>query len=147
MPTVEPLLLDTHVWIWVAENVTAKLSASCAESIGLASRQRRLLVSAISVWEVAILDVKKRISLYTNCLDWVYLGLKGQNIELVDLSPEIAIDSTRLPEGFHADPADRILIATARNRNAILVTADRAILEYSRSKHVRVLDARARSDG
>jgi PIN domain nuclease of toxin-antitoxin system len=144
MLTNEPLLLDTHVWIWVAENVTAKLSISCAESIRLASRQRRLLVSAISVWEVAILDAKKRISLYTNCLDWVYLGLKGQNIELVDLSPEIAIDSTRLPEGFHADPADRILIATARNRNAILVTADRAILEYSRSKHVRVLDARAR---
>jgi len=143
MLTNEPLLLDTHVWIWVAENVTAKLSASCAETIRLASRQRRLLVSAISVWEVAILDAKKRISLYTNCLDWVYLGLKGQNIELVDLSPEIAIDSTRLPEGFHADPADRILIATARNRNAILVTADRAILEYSRSKHVRVLDARA----
>jgi PIN domain nuclease of toxin-antitoxin system len=144
MLTNEPLLLDTHVWIWVAENVTAKLSTSCAESIRLASRQRRLLVSAISVWEVANLDVKKRISLYTNCLDWVYLGLKGQNIELVDLSPEIAIDSTRLPEGFHADPADRILIATARNRNAILVTADRAILEYSRAKHVRVLDARAR---
>ena len=88
MLTDEPLLLDTHVWIWVAENVTAKLSTSCAESIRLASRQRRLLVSAISVWEVANLDVKKRISLYTNCLDWVYLGLKGQNIELVELLPE-----------------------------------------------------------
>ena len=147
MLTDEPLLLDTHVWIWVAENVTAKLSTSCIENIRLASRQRRLLVSAISVWEVANLDAKKRISLYTNCLDWVYLGLRGQNIELVELSPEIAIDSTRLPEGFHADPADRILIATARNRNAILVTADRAILEYSRAKHVRAFDARVRSDG
>jgi PIN domain nuclease of toxin-antitoxin system len=143
MLTVEPLLLDTHVWIWVAENITAKLSASCIERIRLAGLEEKLLVSAISVWEVANLDAKKRISLYTNCRDWVNLGLQGQNIELVDLSPEIAIESTRLPEGFHADPADRILIATARNRNATLVTADRAILEYSRSKHVRVLDARA----
>lgn len=141
MLTSEPLLLDTHVWIWVAENLTANLSVSCQESIRLARQEGRLLVSVISVWEVANLDAKKRIALFTNCRDWVDLGLR-QNIELVDLSPEIAIDSTRLPDGFHADPADRILVATARNRNAILITADRAILEYSRSKHVRALKAR-----
>ncbi len=143
MQTVEPLLLDTHIWIWVAENLTARLSTSCIDAIRLARREERLLVSAISVWEVAILDAKGRITLSANCHEWVNLGIKGQNIELVDLSPEIAIDSTRLPEGFHADPADQIIVATARNRNAVLVTADRAILKYSRTKHVRVLDARA----
>jgi PIN domain nuclease of toxin-antitoxin system len=141
MLTGEPLLLDTHVWIWVAENLSANLSASCQESIRLARQEERLLVSVISVWEVANLDAKKRIALFTNCRDWVDLGLR-QNIELVDLSAEIAIDSTRLPDAFHADAADRILVATARNRNAVLVTADHAILEYSRSKHVRALKAR-----
>jgi PIN domain nuclease of toxin-antitoxin system len=144
MLTGEPLLLDTHVWIWVAESLTANLSAFCVDSIRLARQEERLLVSVFSVWEVANLEAKGRISLFTNCRDWVDLGLR-QNIELADLSPEIAIDSTRLPGIFHADPADRILVATARNRNAVLVTADRAILEYSRAKHVRVLDARPRA--
>jgi PIN domain nuclease of toxin-antitoxin system len=143
MLTGEPLLLDTHVWIWVAESLTANLSAFCVDSIRLARQEERLLVSVFSVWEVANLEAKGRISLFTNCRDWVDLGLR-QNIELADLSPEIAIDSTRLPGNFHADPADRILVATARNRNATLVTADREILDYSRSKHVRVLDARHR---
>src|SRR5579859_1109542 len=142
MRIVEQLLLDTHVWIWISENLTARLSISCIEAIRLARREERLLVSAISVWEVANLDAKRRITLSTNFRDWVNLG-RGQNIEFVDLTPEIAIDSTQLRDGFHADPADRILIATARNRNAILVTADRAIIEYSSRKHVRVLDARA----
>jgi len=143
MQTVEPLLLDTHVWIWVAEPIPGKLSPACVEKIRVAGLAGRLLISAISVWEVASLDAKKRVLLSTGCYEWVREALRGPGIELVDLTPEIAIDSTRLPEGFHADPADRILIATARNRNATLVTADRAILKYSRSKHVRVLDARA----
>ena|SRR6266853_1272386 len=143
MLTVEPLLLDTHVWFWLAEATSGKLSPTCLHRIRSASGAGGILISAISVWEVANLDAKKRVALSIGCHEWVREALRGPGIELVDLSPEIAIESTRLPEGFHADPADRILIATARNRNAILVTADRAILEYSRSKHVRVLDARA----
>src|SRR5947209_2491953 len=143
MQTVEPLLLDTHVWIWVAELVPGKLSPACVQKIRAAGLAGQLLISAISVWEVASLDAKKRVLLSEGCHEWVREALRGRGIELVHLTPEIAIDSTRIPEGFHADPADRILIATARNRNAVLVTADRAILKYSRTKHVRVLDARA----
>jgi len=75
---LRPLLLDTHIWIWVAENLTAKLSTSCIDGIRLARRQERLLVSAISVWEVAILDAKGRITLSANCHEWVNLGIKGQ---------------------------------------------------------------------
>jgi Uncharacterized protein conserved in bacteria len=143
MQTVEPLLLDTHVWIWTAEPIPGKLSPACIEKIRAAGLAGQLLISAISVWEVAILDAKQRVLLSTGCHEWVREALRGPGIEFVDLTPEIAIDSTRLPDGFHADPADRILIATARNRNAILVTADRAMIEYSHRKHVRVLDARA----
>ncbi len=138
------LLLDTHVWFWLAEATPGKLSPSCLEKIRAASLTSDLLISAISVWEVANLDAKKRVLLSLACHDWVREALRGPGIELADLSPEIAIDSTRLPGVFHADPADRILVATARNRNAVLVTADRAIIEYSRARQVRVLDARAR---
>jgi PIN domain nuclease of toxin-antitoxin system len=143
MLTVEPLLLDTHVWFWLAQATSGKLSQTCLQKIRAASVDGGILISAISVWEVANLDAKKRVALSIGCHDWVREALRGPGIELAELSPEIAIESTRLPEGFHADPADRILIATARNHNATLVTADRAILEYARSKHVRVLDARA----
>lgn len=135
------LLLDTHVWIWIAEGIPGKVSRSCLDQIRIASREQRLLVSAISVWEVANLDVKRRISLSENCIAWVYRGLRDYGIELAELSPEIAIDSTRLPNYLHGDPADRILVATARHRNATLVTGDRRILEYARSRHVRAVDA------
>ena len=89
-----------------------------------------------------MLEVKGKISLCMDCRQWVHSGLNDYGVELAELSPEIAIDSTRLPDDLHSDPADRIIVATARNRNATLVTADRAILEYSRAKHVRVVDLR-----
>ena len=136
------LLLDTHVWIWIVEGMHEKLSRFWVEEIRAANQKARLLLSVISVWEVAMLEAKGKISLCMNCRQWVHSGLNDYGVELTELSPEIAIDSTRLPCGLHSDPADRIIVATARNRNATLVTADRAILEYSRAKHVRVVDAR-----
>jgi PIN domain nuclease of toxin-antitoxin system len=140
----EPLLLlDTHVWIWTVEGAHEKLSRFWVEEIRAANQQERLLLSVISIWEVANLEAKNRISLSMSCPEWVRRGLDDYGVELAPLSLEIAIESTRLPDGIHSDPADRIIIATARNRNATLVTADRAILEYSRSKHVRALDAHA----
>src|SRR5438046_2426985 len=135
------LLLDTHVWIWIAEGLPGKLSRSCLESIRVASGEARLLVSVISIWEVANLDVKGRITLSESCLKWAYRGLHDYGIQLAEFVPEIAVDSTRLPDFQHGDPADRILVATARYRNATLVTGDRRILEYSRSLHVRAADA------
>src|SRR6266581_3993411 len=135
------LLLDTHVWIWIVDGIRGKLSLSCIDSVRGATRENRLLVSVISVWEVAILEAKRRISLSMSCREWVHRVLTQYGVELAELAPEIAIDSTRLPDNFHADPADRILVATARHRNATLVTADRSILKYSRSGHVRAIDA------
>jgi PIN domain nuclease of toxin-antitoxin system len=137
----EALLLDTHVWFWLAEAIPGKLSPTCLARIRAASQDGEILISAISVWEVAILEAKARVLLSTGCHEWVRAALRGPGIELVELSPEIAIDSTRLPGGIHGDPADRILVATARQRNATLVTADRAILKYARSGHVRAADS------
>jgi PIN domain nuclease of toxin-antitoxin system len=90
--------------------------------------------------ESATLEAKERVLLSTGLYEWVRAALGGPGIELVELSPEIAINSTRLPKGMHGDPADRILVATARHRSATLVTADKAILKYSRSGHVRAVD-------
>jgi PIN domain nuclease of toxin-antitoxin system len=74
--------------------------------------------------------------------DWVEAGLKAPGVHFVPMSPHIAIGSTRLPDEPHGDPADRILMATARAVGARLVTCDRSILDYAARGHLAVLDAR-----
>lgn len=141
-PSVDgPVLLDTHVWIWLMEGVTAELSSSAIAKLRAASRNGGIKVSAISVWEVAMLDVKRRITLSMDCSTWVERALAAPGVELVALSPTIAIESTRLPGNLSGDPADRILVATARGMGARLVTRDRKLVDYAASGHLAILDA------
>jgi PIN domain nuclease of toxin-antitoxin system len=136
-----PLLLDTHVWIWLMEGVTTELSAAAITKLRAGSRAGRLMVSAISVWEVAMLDAKRRITLSMDCSTWVERALAAPGIELVALSPAIAIQSTRLPGNLSGDPADGMLVATARANGARLVTRDRTLIDYAAGGHLAVLDA------
>jgi PIN domain nuclease of toxin-antitoxin system len=139
----EALLLDTHVWLWVLEGTQGKLSRRCLRSIDAAARAGRVWVSAISVWEVAMLDSMGRIALSMDCPAWVDAALRKPGINLIDLLPTIAVASTRLPGAVHGDPADRILISSARHLAAAIVSVDREIIRYGKSGHVNVLDARA----
>lgn len=144
MPTAENdprLLLDTHVWIWLLEGVQGTLSARGLELLNRSSAHGRLLVSVISVWEVAILVAKGRISLAQPLDLWVSAGLSAPGVRLAPLTPEIAIESTRLPGVLHGDPADRIIIATARAMAASLMTCDHEILGYANAGHLQVFDA------
>ncbi len=135
------LLLDTHVWIWMAENVPGRIVAPVVDEMERAAGSGGLLVSAISVWEVAMLQTKGRISLSLSLDDWVRKGLAAPGVRLAELTPEILVESTRLPGTLHGDPADRMLIATARRLGAALVTRDAAILDYARGGYLSVLDA------
>ena len=137
-----PLLLDTHVWVWTMEGDRTALSAPAAEEIEAAGRAGRLLISAISVWEVSMLEAKGRISLSIPLDAWVQAALRAPGSRLLDLSPRIAIESARLPADPPGDSADRILMAGARVESARLVTCDRDILEYAGEGHLAVLDAR-----
>ncbi len=139
------LVLDTHVWIWMVEGVPGKLSASAIRSIERASRVGAVFVSAISVWEVAMLWSKGRLALSQPLDEWVQAALTAPGVRVLPLAPEIAIDSARLPGGAHGDPADRILIASARHAAARLATCDAGIVGYAELGHVRVLDARLTS--
>jgi PIN domain nuclease of toxin-antitoxin system len=100
-----------------------------------------LLVSVISAWEVGLLESKGRIELSIDCVAWVELAVSSFGIRLAQLTPMIAVESTRLPDNFHGDPADRILVATARLEDARLLTKDRKLLEYGLKNHIRVLAA------
>lgn len=118
-----------------------KFSAAGKSAIEKATRDKNLFVSVISVWEVGLLDSKGRISLSMDCDIWIKAALATPGMELAPLTPSIAILSTRLPGEFHGDPADRILVATARIEGARLLTKDRQILDYGRKNYVSVLSA------
>lgn len=137
------ILLDTHVWIWTVSGETDRMAPAVVEQIRRAAARGRLLVSAISVWEVAMLQAKGRIGLAMELEEWVRRGLSAPGVRLAELSPEVLVESTRLPGEAHGDPADRMLIATARRLGASLATRDGAILSYARGGHLAVVDATA----
>lgn len=134
------LLLDTHVWLWFALGNGDRLSEAARQQIEDAAYGGRLAVSAITVWEIGMLDAKGRITLGGDCEKWITAALALPGLRLVGLEPEIAVASIRLPGEFHPDPADRILVATARAYDATLATADERIIRYSRAGYLRILD-------
>ncbi|MBT7700098.1 MAG: type II toxin-antitoxin system VapC family toxin [Verrucomicrobia bacterium] len=136
----ETLVLDTHIWVWLLEGAT-QLKPVVRRRIEAAARADNLLVSAISVLEVAMLEAKGRLIFEQDCNAWVKDALSAPGISLVPLAPEIAVSSTRLPGDFHGDPADRMIVATARAHGHTLVTADGGILAYATSGNLRVLAA------
>ena len=87
----------------------------------------------MSVWEVGMLESKRKIQLPYSPLEWVQKALQAPGFYIENLTPEIAIQSTRLPGPIHADPADQILLATAMALDAIFVTHDQKILHYLKS--------------
>lgn len=137
-----PLLLDTHVWLWAVEGDESRLSGEAIAAIEAASRSGGIIVSAISVWEVAMLVAKDRLSLARPLDDWVGAALTLPGAALLPLTPEIAVESTRLPGAPPADPADRMLVAGARMVGARLATCDRRLIRYGAGGHVEVLDGR-----
>jgi len=126
--------------VWSLEE-GPRLGASTKKELNEAARQNRIAISAITPWEIALLVSKDRLQLGVDVMVWVRDALAIPGVRLVPLDPEIAVASTRLPFEMHADPADRILVATARHIGATLVTADRALLELSLLGNLRVLDA------
>lgn len=138
-----PLLLDTHVFVWYVENDAKRFSRRIEPLIERAVQRGDVVVSAISVWEIAQLDALRRLHLSLDVHSWVARALAFPGVRLKTLSPSIAIESTRLPGTFHKDPAARVLVATARQLGAALVTCDEGILSYAADGgHVRVVDAR-----
>ncbi|MEO0557604.1 MAG: type II toxin-antitoxin system VapC family toxin [Bacteroidota bacterium] len=126
------IVLDTHIWIWWV-NGSNQLTADQEREL---NAEERIGVSTISCWEVAKLVEKGRLELDRPVLEWLTRALRYPGVELVALSPEIAADSAALPGEFHRDPADQILVATARVLGCRLVTSDRKILDY---EHVQTL--------
>jgi PIN domain nuclease of toxin-antitoxin system len=137
MPSADPLLLDTHAWVWLNLGEAGVFSRARLSAIERAAAEGRLRIAVISVWEVGMLAAKGRVHFGIPVADWVRGALAHPGIALADLTPEIALEACALPGALHGDPADRIIVATARALGATLLTRDRAILRYSRGGHVK----------
>lgn len=133
------LLLDTHVWVWLMNGEGRHLGRDVVASIEASASGGGIFVSAISVWEVAMLESKGRIRIFKDCLDWVKQALAAPGVRLLPLSPEVAVASCRLPGIFHGDAADRMLVASARLNDLCLVTYDKRIIAYGADQYVTVL--------
>jgi PIN domain nuclease of toxin-antitoxin system len=134
------IVVDTHVLVWDVEGNT-RLGLGGRAQIDRAARVEGLFVSAITPWEIALAVSRNRMALSREVSVWLNAALTLPGLMLAPLSPAIAIDSVSLPGDFHSDPADRIIVATARNLRVPLLTADRAILAYGAAGHVSVIDA------
>lgn len=139
--SVDLHLLDTHVWIWLVNGGPERLLGGATDAIRRASAESALAVSAISIWEVAMLESKGRLQLQMDCLEWVAEATRRAGLLVLPLSPAIAVASTRLPGDLHGDPSDRIIAATARHEGAILVTRDRSLLGYAARGYLRAMEA------
>lgn len=128
MGLITMIILDTHIWVWWVhgdERITTKQVAFIE-----ANELNTIGVSVISCWEIAKLVEYGRLELPLSLNDWFKQALNYPGMCLIELTPEIAIESTKLPGKFHRDPADQIIVATARMYNCPLVTSDRKMIEY-----------------
>jgi PIN domain nuclease of toxin-antitoxin system len=135
---MSPLLLDTHAVIWLFEDIS--LAPRALSAIEAAYHDDTpLLVSPITAWEIGLLVSHNRISLSATPHRWFARVLATPGMQLAEMSPDILIASSFLPGNPPRDPADRVLLATARDLGATLVTRDRAILAYGESGQVSTL--------
>jgi PIN domain nuclease of toxin-antitoxin system len=111
------------------------------ETIEDAGRADEVLVPVAAFWEIAMLVMKRRLELGSPIASWARDVMARPGLVVAPLTPEIAIESYALPGRFHGDPADRMIVATSRGSDAILVTRDRDILRYGEAGHVSVLAA------
>lgn len=135
------IVLDTHVLVWAVQD-DPQLGPAARARLDRESAGDGVLVSAFTIWEIALLASKDRLDLETDIAKWVKEVLDLPGVRLAPLDPMIAVDSVALPGKIHKDPADRIIVATARHHDVPLMTADADILAYGEDGHVQTVDAR-----
>ena len=128
------IILDTHIWVWWIhkdDQLTDKIHKYIKEH-----EDYGLGISVISCWEVAKLVELNKLVLHCPINEWMNTAIAYPGIQVVELTPKIAIESTQLPDSFHRDPADQLIVATARIFDCPLLTVDDKILNYP---HVKLL--------
>jgi len=129
------IVLDTNALIWWASN-SERLSRKAKKAIEEAERKKALYISSISILEIYILVKKNKIKFNTSVDSWLEKVESLPYVNFVPMDNKIAVQSVNLPDLLHKDPADRIIIATALNIEAKLITSDRKIINYKKVQTV-----------
>jgi PIN domain nuclease of toxin-antitoxin system len=130
-----PTLLDTHAWLWwVTED--RRLSRRARTTIAAARRDNDVWLSLISVWEIAKKVEKHQLTLDRPLSDWLDAATTVTGLQIAELTRPILVDSCALPPPFVGDPADQIIVATARHHGAVVVTKDRKIRQYTHARFI-----------
>lgn len=136
----DAVLLDTCVLIWL---MNGDLSRAGEEALVHAGLAKGMLVSPVSGWEIGLLANPRRgdprLTFRPDPARWLATALAKPGIRQIELTPTAALAASYLPEPLHHDPADRLLIATAREMGVPLMTSDRRILDYAAAGHVEAI--------
>jgi PIN domain nuclease of toxin-antitoxin system len=124
------IVLDTHALLWWVEQGSGKLGSEARRRIASERRAGEIIVSSITAWEMALLIAKQRLGLAAELESWLSKVARIDRLRFAPVDNAIAIAAVNLPGPIHRDPADRIILATARHFNAALVTADRQLHAY-----------------
>jgi len=116
-------LLDTHAWVWWVDQ-DQRLGAKAIEALDRLSRDERPYVCDISLWEVATLVERGRLALDVPLRDWLEAAAHPRSVRLLPISAAIAAEVAALPESFHRDPADRLIVAASRAHGIPVLTHD-----------------------
>jgi PIN domain nuclease of toxin-antitoxin system len=123
------VVLDTCAWLWLC-TAPQKLSRAARDAVKREQARGGLFVSIFSAWEIAKLVQKGKLTFAMPCRQWIDAAMRVEGVTVHPLTPEICVESAELPGVFHGDPADQIIVATARVLAVPVVTSDRKILEY-----------------
>ncbi len=121
-------VLDTHVLLWWFSD-GSRLSDAQRRVVEGEREDEPLLVSDITLWEVATLASLGRIRLALPIREWLEKATAAPLVRLLSITPAVASEVAALPDTFHRDPADGILVATAKVHGATLLTHDRRIID------------------
>lgn len=122
-----PPLLDTHVWVWWLLG-DPRLADQDRAALDALPRGRRPVLCDISLWEVALLVQLGRLELSLTLESWLSVAASAATVRVIPITPPIVAEMNRLPNGFHQDPADRLIVAAARTHDLPLATHDGRIL-------------------
>jgi len=127
------ILIDTHIFIWFATN-NNQLKQKYKQ---LLEEESEIFISIISCWEIAKLVEYKRLVLTMPISEWMTIALESSNVKILPLDLPIILDATNLPDNFHKDPADQLIVATSRVLGINLLSEDEKIRIY---KFVKLIE-------
>jgi len=130
------ILLDTHALIWWLNGDDDWTSADAKAAIAAELQDGEIAISSITAWEIAMLVARGRLSLSIDVTAWLAVAQQIEAVRFIAVNNEIAAQAVELPGEFHKDPADRLIVATARKLAIPIVTADEKIRTYP---HVRTI--------